>query len=232
MMDEVFEPKRFRGRRIGPLSSKPRLETGATAVLNEARSIVILSICSAAVSISSATLLRHAICPYHIFPSQRTVSSQESISSLRWHIPEPRLSNMMTLRPTDSNKLPPTTQLTGLLHIFSLSTIVFYRSRKTDQYQIVVVLIVVLLGLVADMLLLLRQRSTHWELLMEAISVLPCILSVGGMLSAILHIGLSSQRRSLKEKKTVAIKTERLAFGTQKLTEGVYDSEACIAPAP
>ncbi|KAI0487700.1 hypothetical protein F4859DRAFT_465963, partial [Xylaria cf. heliscus] len=100
------------------------------------------------------------------------------------------IREMLLLAQPDPDSTPPIQRVTAIVHIFCLSSLVLYRSRKTDPYRITIIVLVILSGVSLHLFLVFENQDT--DTIGTVISILPFLLSLGVILSAILHAIRSS----------------------------------------
>ncbi|KAI1742633.1 hypothetical protein F4680DRAFT_411277 [Xylaria scruposa] len=148
---------------------------------NTRAEIILLSMISAIISLLSSLFVGPSI----------ALSAGRSIDHSIGGLWLPGGRQAMTV--LDSNRserdATPSIQLaTAMFHVFCLSTLVLCRSRKADSYQITIITLVMLLGISLN--LFLMSKNSYIDVVAKTISILPCLLSLGAILSSCLHSSL------------------------------------------
>ncbi|KAI0803563.1 hypothetical protein GGR55DRAFT_662132 [Xylaria sp. FL0064] len=159
-------------QRVPP--ARKDLSAWKTAVRNRIR----LSIVSASISLSSSLFVGPLVTSYAGWSMDR--SSQRLWSPAGTH----RIASLQLLV-SDPNTIPPIQRVTVIFHIFCLSSLVLYRSRKKDPYQATITILVAMLGV--SLYLFLAFEESHMDIIGSLISILPCFISLGVILGASLH---------------------------------------------
>ncbi|KAI0438451.1 hypothetical protein F4803DRAFT_534906 [Xylaria telfairii] len=176
--------RRANNRRWPVLLSRNGLPTKRT----EKRNRALLSITSAVISLSSSLVVG----PLLTSSARWSVAQAIGPHSSHRHI----VQTGPSIQP-DPYPIPPIPRLTGMFHIFCLSSLVLYRSRKTDPYQTAIIILVALLGI--GIVQGLFFMDPCMDIIGKVISILPCLLSLGAIFSAILHTILPSFHIGMSE---------------------------------
>ncbi|KAI0183706.1 hypothetical protein EV127DRAFT_446363 [Xylaria flabelliformis] len=86
---------------------------------------------------------------------------------------------------SDRDTVPSVQRVTAMFHVSCLSTLILYRSRKSDPYQLIIIALITLLGLCPYTFLV--SDHSYMDIIGKGISILPCLLSLGAITSASLH---------------------------------------------
>ncbi|KAI0970903.1 hypothetical protein F4678DRAFT_435046 [Xylaria arbuscula] len=142
------------------------------------RNRTLLSIVSAFVSLSSSLFAGPLITSSAGWTMDHRIR-RLWLPSGKYRTTPPRLMGL------DSDAIPPIQRVTVMFHIFCLSSLVLHRTRKTDPYQTTMIILVTIVGIGLNLVLVSEESYT--DTIGNLISILPCLLSLGAILSAISH---------------------------------------------
>ncbi|KAI1174302.1 hypothetical protein F4777DRAFT_580117 [Nemania sp. FL0916] len=136
------------------------------------RVLTLLSIISLSFSLSSSLVLELLMASSSGWGVQQTV-----LGSL--------LPNILNILPSDLGAILPVDQVTIPFQIFLASMLIFGRTRKTDKHREEVISVVMLLGMSLKLFAVLGNPYT--VVIGQEISIMPFLISLGAITSAVLH---------------------------------------------